>query len=233
MANRALKQERDGMELAGIGFQEIQETANQCKENQFRGVPNSPECFQLLTWAVVERDEAAWAALVDTFGGLVAKWVLSNGGFDSSNEPVEYFVNEAFTRLWRSGYAPAMQGKLGSVGQYLHYLRRCVWSAIEDERRRLTRDAIHVGEDLETRMLIASAESQQIDATQIMQVLWEVVGDDAAAKIVAEEIWVRGRTPREIAKQHAIFDSAKDVHNVRRNLLRRLKRHPMIRKLQR
>jgi hypothetical protein len=63
---------------------------------------------------------------------------------------------------------------------------------------------------------------------ELGQMLEETIQDDRE-RLVAEESWVRGLAPREIQARHPeMFSSAAEVNQIKRNVIRRLKRHPKL-----
>jgi hypothetical protein len=161
---------------------------------------------------------------------MVRRWFnqYETTAFDESADP---FVNEAFARMWQYGSRPETATTLDGLGKCLVYLKRCLWSAIEDERRRRNKDALaqsfvvnttHALERLaptttdhpETGLILADLQSLLTET---------ILTDDE--RLVAEAAWMYDLSPRQTqAQQPDRFASAAQVSQIKRNLLKRLKR---------
>lgn len=189
-------------------------------------------CFALFRLALHQQDEAAWGAVVAQYQKLVLRWVNQYMGADHyiSEEPA-VFVNEAFTRMWQYGCQPQTAANLDSLGKCLSYLKRCVWSAVEDHRRWQQKDTLSRSVDLDALIeaptdnhSIADDVEQRDLLAQLRQVLIENLQSDTE-RIVAEESWVYDQAPRQIqARYPDTFATVAEVSQTKRNILKRLKR---------
>ncbi len=211
----------------------INALATQCRQEQIDRSRGSSSCFQLFRLALIEENEYAWQAVCTQFNEMVLSWIYQYNRFLDTDEEAEYFVNEAFARFWQFGRAHAQKEKFAQLGDCLQYLRRCVWSAIEDYIRQLHRDALWEQAEVDPDL---AAEAKPVDRKMILEELfeaiWEITAGDSTERIIAEESWIYGLQPRHIQEKYPqLFSDVSEVHQGKKNLLRRLKRHPKIIKL--
>ncbi len=211
----------------------VETLAAGCLEEQQRRSAEGSDCFVLFRLALLEGVQEAWTALRSLFEDRVTGWVNSYSRFHLAGEEPVYFVNEAFARLWQFGMVAAQRGQFKHVGDYLQYLKRCAWSAIEDHIRSLRRDAlwdrvrldagVPAGEEEHDRMLVVR---------ELYEIIAELTRDNHKEWVIAEQSWVYGLQPRQIQRAHPdLFPTVAGVNQNKRNLLRRLRRHPRIRQL--
>ncbi len=211
----------------------VNQLAQRCQGDQKARVPNSESCIRLFQLALVEQDEIAWTTICAEFGSMVYAWVCTYSSFQQTNEEVAYFVNEAFARLWQFGSPLAQQGQFTYLGDYLQYLKRCVWSAIEDYQRKLQKDAlwrrIYPADPLLEKLAQPQSDEKARATEELARLVWELTQIDPREKIVAEETWFYDLPPRAIQKRHPErFASVNEVNQIKRNILRRLQRHPKV-----
>jgi hypothetical protein len=205
-------------------------------------------CFELFRRALVEQNEPAWQAIHTQYQPLVAAWVRYYSRFPDTGEEADFFVNDAFARLWRSGSKPETAAKLDGLGKCLKFLKACVGSAIEDYLRKTKKDALKEAislekyrgvnpgdENVEERippiesMALSNpgVEAQVVhilSLKQLKQALWETIQDEQE-RLVAEESWVYAFAPRQIQERYPdTFATAKEVSQIKKNLRKRLRR---------
>jgi RNA polymerase sigma factor (sigma-70 family) len=216
-----------------VKFLTIPQLAEHCQAEVRRyrqtGQSNEVYCLELFHRALVERNEAAWQAIYAQYQPLMGFWVRNYSRFPQTGEEADFFIDEAFARLWRSHSKqeePAM--RLDSLGQYLKFLKLCVGSAIEDYFRRAERDAITRATLLEDYDRPISGIEAQVEHTLILdelrEALWATVQDERE-RLVAEESWVYGFAPRQIQERHPeTFITVEQVSQTKKNILKRLRR---------
>jgi hypothetical protein len=227
----------------------IQRLAEMCgaQAGEFRGddhLRDERPCLELLRLALVERNQEAWAAIYKIYYPQVLRWVHAHPHFRITGEDADYFANQAFSRLWQYGERHACAGRFGAVADYMQYLKRCTWSAIEDELRRGRKDALwHLAEmgdstddDESERMMDERvlemhdhiAVEAIVENTAILNHLWELLDqiiEGERERIVAKEMWEDGLEPRQIRARHPdCFVDENEVSQIRRNIVRRLNR---------
>lgn len=201
-----------------------------CRKAQQSRIANSLDCFKLFTLAFVEEDSAAWGGIFETFQNMVRGWVHRHERFDEAAEEVDFFVNEAFGRFWQHGRPNAQKGRFQTLAAYLDYLRKCTWSAVENYLRKRRQDGLWQGVEINEAVIGATTPTSDLLREQIGDVLWGALSEDEL--IVARAIWIFKLKPREIQAQHAAkFPTVQDVYQTKKNILRRLKRDPALRKL--
>lgn len=236
-------------------FTTIEQLVNECiiQTNEFHHNRPSDDqpCLELFRRALIEHDQEAWSAIYNLHYNQVMRWVYTHPRFRFTGENANIFANQAFARLWQYGSRHAKEGRFNTVAEYMQYLKRCTWSAIEDELRRSQKDALWYlvelnspsdgsepsdeGWDFETLGASLLEEDVPMEAVvereALMQELWELLRQslvDGRERIVAEEIWEYGLAPRQIYARHPdMFANEGEVGQVRRNILRRLNRRLM------
>lgn len=215
----------------------IPDLVRHCQQHQATQVSNSPYCFHLFEKALVKGEEIAWHAVCTAFHSLVRGWVYIHPRFSLTSEPVDYFINEAFARLWQYGKPHAQAGKFGKLADYLQYLKRCVGTAVDDYLRKAQKDALWQRTDLplsEQAPLpdeTAESSSENYLIEELLECLWAIVADNELEELVAKETWIYDLKPRQIQAKYAErFKNVSDVSQIKRNILRRLQRHPTVQK---
>lgn len=212
----------------------IDELVETCAEEQQEQTSESKACYELFHLALVEEMDEAWTAVYQQFQTMVVKWTYEYSQFHHLDETADAVVNEAFERFWRYARKPAKKGKLPHLGMYLRYLKRCVGSTIEENLRRAPSDVL---QNQGTLALTQMQEEGLADTSYTLetfqgtavQALWQTIGDNELEKLVATCMWVYDMSPRHIVDLYPEqFSNTTEVSNIRRNLLRRLKRHPKI-----
>lgn len=203
-------------------------------------------CLELFRLALIERNQEAWDAIYNIHYPQVVRWVHTHPHFRITGEDADYFANQAFSRLWQYGSRHACAGHFNAVADYMQYLKRCTWSAIEDELRRSQKDALwHLVEindsadDGESDGMMGFDEvalalhdrtsvEVVVESEAILSDLWELLRqtlEGERERIVAEEMWEYGLAPRQIYARHPDrFADENEVSQIRRNIVRRLNR---------
>ena len=208
----------------------VPELAIRCGDEQKKRQQASPSCYELFRLALQDGDAQAWEAICRQFGEMVTAWAYRYPRFRETGEEAAYFVNEAYLRFWQYGRTRAQTGEFENLGQYLHYLRRCLWSGMEAYLRDAQRDALWAQVPVETNRVAESAPlDEQVNAAEMLELVRAIAKEDVRDRIIAEETWINGLLPRHIQEKHPdLFANVTDVHKSKKNLLRRLKRHPKI-----
>lgn len=186
--------------------------------------------FELFRRAICERNERAWAALFDVYGGIVGAWVRMHPAAPADRADDVYWMNRAFERLW-AAVTPERFALFPTVAALLRYLKMCVHSVLLDARRVPDATCIEALAPylVDTRAVGATAVEEQLRA----QALWEAVVlhlHDDADRLVATLCLVLDMKPREVYERHTeVFASVAEVYRAKRNLLERLQRSAMIR----
>ncbi|MFC1975910.1 hypothetical protein ACFLXQ_05890 [Chloroflexota bacterium] len=185
--------------------------------------------LELFHQAWTEQNTAAWAMIYHQYQPLVTRWVYRYGQFRQTDEEAPFFVNEAFARMIQSSARPGRSNTFfNGLGQYLQYLKLCVGSAIEDYLWRKQKDAlataVSLGNGGHLGLTVEAQADQALMVAELKRQVAEVIQDERE-RLVAEGSWVYGLAPRHIQSKHPeIFTTVSEASQVKRNLVKRLKR---------
>jgi len=200
--------------------------------------------MELVRRAVCDGNDAAWAALVDQYRGLVLSWVRHHPASAAVQEEDDYWVNRAFARFWMA-LRPERFRDFPRLGAVLCFLRTCAHSALMDEVRAheglAPAQELVVGDEHtdDAQWLTAAGLAPDPGAVaeehETRAELWDVVDrvlPDECLRVVIYLSYARDMTPRAIQAQLPhLFSSACEVSQVKRNALARLANSPELRKL--
>jgi DNA-directed RNA polymerase specialized sigma24 family protein len=189
-------------------------------------------CYELFRRAFVDRNNDAWERIFQIYRPLVASWVSRHNGLRAAGEDVDFFINSAFDRIWSAVDAEKFS-QFQDLASLLRYFQLCVHSAIVDYARSNRIKTF----DLEIWANRPSPNSPLIEqhVTDDLERLrlWDmIVGLMRSEKeiIVLRCSYVYDFKPSEIyAAYPSDYESLDEVYRVKRNLLNRLRRNPMLR----
>ena len=219
-------------------------------------IPQQHPCFELFRLALSEANAEAWQVITEAYGKRVRSWVRSHPHLDQADEDLDYFVNGAFTRLWQYAGPHMKAGRLSNLGQCLQYLKTCAWTEIQNHLRKQTTINRHYAPWVDEEDLDADTPSEQhavieqlhrqvneqladenrereLRATlnSLAELMRQTIQNDQERLVVAET-WEYGLPPREIYARHPDrFADVTAINLTLRNVLRRLQRHPQIKRL--
>ena len=213
----------------------VDELAQRCREETarfLRGESTREDFgYELLRRAVCEGDQAAWAAAVDQYRGLVLAQIRRHPAFPATAEEDDYWINRTFERFW-GAMRPARFREFPGLPALLQYLKLCAGSVLVDEARRRAGAAAEPLREQGTHRAAGMAGEEAVLGELAGRELWraiEVELHDEAERIVAHLCLVLDLKPREVyARQPERFADVADVYRVKRNLLDRLRRSPAI-----
>jgi hypothetical protein len=220
-------------------FLSVTELAERCRAEAERfqrtGQSNEIYCFELFRRALVDQEEVAWQAVHDQYYLLVTKWVHNYSRFAQTGEEAAFFVNGAFFRMWKRFAGSGRPDTFEGVGKCLEYLKLCACVTIEDFMRRKKKDALATAVTLKHQDKQDAAVHQQVEVSlirnELRQLLAEIVQDNRE-QLIAQESWVYDLAPRQIQARHPeTFATVTEVSRIKRNIIKRLKRHPKLKKL--
>jgi hypothetical protein len=199
----------------------------------YRGAPHDTRySYELFRRAVVERDEGAWVFVYQHYSSLVEGWVRRCGAFSQSGESSDFFVAGAFAKFWRA-VTPERFADFATLAALLHYLHLCTTSVVIDSVRAQSWAEILPEEQVYHSRMPHYAPDEEALSRVEREEFWRFIasqlnGDDERA--VMHDSFVLGLTPRAIFARHSdLFASVNDVYNVKRNVLGRLGRNPVLR----
>jgi DNA-directed RNA polymerase specialized sigma24 family protein len=187
--------------------------------------------YELFRLAIVERDEAAWAALYMRYRALLITWACRSGAWTRTSEAAADIVDQAFSRAWAALTSDRFAA-FSSVGQLLSYLRACVTTTVIDKaraqassERALSLDYVGATPSPEQAVLAALGRAE----------LWQIViglATTSAERIVLLETFAWDLPPRAIQARHpCVFADVASVYRAKRNILARLRHNPELRHL--
>ena len=191
---------------------------------------NPDYCYELFRRAIVNQDEAAWAAVYEQYGPLVRGWIRRHAAFPYCREEIQYFVNRAFEKMWAS----IPQDKFHSypnLQSLLRYLQLCVNSTIIDHTRANNPEMEGRNPAPPNPQPQPEIEAQVIRRAR-RQRIWDFITTrlkDKRERIVVVESFASGLKPRQIMEYHQdLFTDVGDVYRIKENFLARLQRDPEI-----
>jgi DNA-directed RNA polymerase specialized sigma24 family protein len=189
-------------------------------------------CFELFRRAIAEDNSLCWQYLHRQYAPLVRFWI--NRFAPADQAAVDDLVQETLTTFLRA-YTADKIAQAGGLGSVLAYLKSCAVSCALQARRTEQRVALESDwdeESIEAQTSTPSLESI-FSAKFDRQAIWAAVTDccsDERDQLLARLVLVADLKPREVTQQYPQhFATVDDVYRVKRNLLERLRRHPVLR----
>jgi DNA-directed RNA polymerase specialized sigma24 family protein len=207
----------------------VSELAHRCGEETaryLRGEPRSDRfCFELFRRAVIERDEAAWAAVLAQYREPVRHWL--GGRQDDADDG----VSAAFERFWHA-ISPEKFARFTSLPAILQYLKMCAHTVTIDRLRtsQLTamEQTLDEAPELPDAGSIEELVASKVDAAAFWHEVQQILGDEREQRVIYFS-YVIGLTPRAICAHYAgEFPSVQDVYRLKRLALDRLRRAPTL-----
>src|SRR5919197_3581923 len=94
--------------------------------------------YELLRRAICERDDDAWAAVLERYTRLVRSWVRQHPTAADHPGDEDARVNRAFERFWRA-VTPERFAGFANLASLLMYLKMCAGTVTLDEVRSASR----------------------------------------------------------------------------------------------
>lgn len=219
------------IDFQGLSLSSISHRCAQESDRFFNRQDHDPRfCYELFRRALSERDELAWNRIYRQYERLVSHWVKRHDAFPASGEEVDFFVVEAYSKMW-TGITPEKFETFNNLKSILRYLQMCVSSVLVDfVRRKEYKLKVVATEDL--TQPIESDESEfedRIIDKVVRQKFWQLLQEflqDEREECVVYAIFVLDMKPREVIVQFKdIFDDVREVYRVKENLLARLGRN--------
>ena len=207
--------------------------AARCRNTQSDG-SHEPFCFELFRRAVIEGCSLSWYSIHNCYYALVRYWISQryNFGPDTTDD----LVQDAFSAFWRF-YTRDKLARANGLGDVLAYLKSCAASAAAQAGRQARKAPIQTEWDNHTVDQYTHASSSEVAALANVGAheLWNSVRaccNDERDHLVARLLLVAGLKPRHVAERHPdLFPDASDVHRIKRNLVDRLRRNPVVQQM--
>lgn len=209
------------------------ECADQTAKFFSRSHHDTGYCYELLRRAIVGRDDHAWDRIYKIYRPLVASWVRRHSGFEAAGDEIDYFVNCAFEKMWSAMTAEKFERSEDLAG-LLSYLQTCVHSAIVDHRRSNQVPTTNLDEwsnHLPSPGLpsIEDHVTDQLEGDRLWQTVTELTKNEKE-RIILKHSYLYNQKPSQIyAANSNRFESPVEVYQIKRNLLNRLRRNPVVR----
>lgn len=205
--------------------------AARCRNTQ-PDASHEPFCFELFRRAIVEGSSLCWHYLHNQYYSLVRYWVFLRTPPDPDG--IDDLTQEAFAAFWRF-YTSDKLACADGLGHILSYLKSCAASAVAQAQRKTARGVKEAEWDERVVDACVSIHSAEVSALQQVnaQQLWAVVEaccNDERERLLARLTFLAGLKPRHIAERFPdLFTHVSEVYRVKRNLLDRLRRDPILR----
>jgi hypothetical protein len=222
-------------DLTALTLAELCAEAQRQELNFVGGLPSEDAAgVELFRRAIVQRDDAAWAAVISLYRGLL----LAQAGRQVVRglvvEDDGFCVDRAFQRFWRATRAGSIH-QFDDLASILKYLKLCLASVLLDEARQRRRNAVTCIDDVPADASLSDDPSARALGHIARAELWQAIDRelrDDAERLVARQSFVSGMTPREIKARHPDqFGDIADVYRIKRNVIDRLRRSPAVRRL--
>lgn len=194
----------------------------------------SPEDgFELFQRAIVERDQAAWAAIHARYRILLIAWARQSSVSALVDEQLDDIADQAFARAW-SALTPHRFRAFPSLATILGYLRNCVSAVLIDKARaQATRERTIQQLSLREAPTPEQIVIEDLDRAQIWGLVAGVVETQQEEIIIRENILLEIPPRQILARWPDLFHSISDVYAAKRNLLGRLQRNHQIQQIYR
>jgi DNA-directed RNA polymerase specialized sigma24 family protein len=204
-------------------------------ERYYRGEAHDTSySFEVFRRALVERNEAAWEHVYTHYRGLVERWIRRSNAFVQSGEACDYFVTGAFVKFWQA-LTPERFASFTCVAALLQYLRLCATSVVIDTaRNRSWRDMLPEEAADGDPVAVCSPDEEALERVAGEE-FWSLINgmlNSPQERAVVYDSFVLDLTPRAIfARRQNLFASVEEIYVVKRNVMNRLERQPMLRQL--
>lgn len=187
--------------------------------------------YEIFRRAIVERDDAAWAAGIAQYRGMLIGWARRHGGADMCYECCGDIADQAIMRAW-AALTPERFAKFPTLAALLAYLQRCVASTVMDRLRRemnaerLTH-ALQVDEVATPEQIVLD----RLDRDELWRIVYRIARSEAE-RVIIKESFVYRQPPRAIlARYPQLFADVSEIYNTKRNLFERLQRCEELRQM--
>jgi DNA-directed RNA polymerase specialized sigma24 family protein len=196
--------------------------------------------LELLRRAICDRDDDAWAAVLERYGRLVRSWVRQHPALLEHLGDEDARVNRAFERFWRA-VTPERFAQFPNLASLLMYLKMCAGTVALDEVRSASRrpsvsldTLLDDNPDFPCPRAHDSPEREvfEVEGAQIVWALIERALPHESDRLLAYLSFVAGLTPACVHAQYAhLFSSVREVYRRKATILERLRRSAALRAL--
>jgi hypothetical protein len=223
------------MDLAELNISSLAHLCRQATDRYFQQeVYDDSFCLEVFRRAIEDKDERAWAVVIEQYERLVAAWVQRHHAFPIADEETDYFVNCSFDSFWSAfSRNPKKLKKFDNLRALLQYLKLCTYTAVQSyvERRMPPRNVVLTeipGESLEEPVNAIS----QVDGNMVAGIVWQYISEAVKTeqeRKIAEDFLLYDLKPMEIFDRHGeLFESVDQVRRVKGNFMTRLRRNQQL-----
>lgn len=217
----------------------LEEVGCHCAEENIRYTArkeNDPRfCYELFYRAFVRGDEGAWTLLYYQFESQVTRWVKNDPLFPLTGESADYFVNDAYMRMFRT--LKCLDEELfilrfPILGMLLAYLRQCVRSSLQDAviKSQSNLETSELNDETTNKPMWAS---DPVEEAEYQRELWKAIERhllDEEERNVFYDSYVLGlKAPEIMTNYPESFTDVMQVFHIRARILRRLRKDPKLR----
>lgn len=214
----------------------VDDLSRRCGEETSRYMRREPSIsaygFELFRRAIVEHDDAAWAAVHARYVDLVRYWL---GRWSNNADEVDEGVAMAFERFWRA-VDTAKFARFGSLAAVLQYLKKCAYTSQLDRERAARSRPVETAIDELTCVLpdagsVEQSVAARLDRPNIWRTVYESLGDERE-RLVVYLSYGCGLKPQDIWSRHSTrFQDISEIYRLKRAALEHLRRADAIQNL--
>jgi hypothetical protein len=181
------------------------------------------EDYRLFQRAIVDRDEAAWAIVVDRYRRLIVSWANRCCALLPSCESAEELADRALACAWVT-LSPSQLVSYPTLAALLGYLLHCVTAtSIEYSREQLA--LIH--SEAPARPAVDGGPFERAGLEHLNRAaIWRLITEmalSAQEQLILRESLLYALPPRAIQARHPEqFSDVEEVYRIKRNLFKRL-----------
>ena len=224
--------------VAGLTPTELQAYCRQARPDN----AHEQFCLELFRRAIVDKNEACWAAIYQQYHKLVYGWTIQFARHQEriGQSSIEEMVLDAFTSFWRS-YTADKLANADRLASTLKYLKSCPATAVLQARRKAESAVVQTewDEAVVDHQIMAGQAPPGPESTLLQQMqteqLWAIVERccaDEHDRLLARLNLVANLKPRLILERHPeLFSDVAEIYARIRNLKNRLERDAQMREL--
>lgn len=179
----------------------LENLAKACKDEFLsfmkENIKQSPACYELFQQALEQSNHEAFRLIFNIYQNQVEKWIYQHSYYQETQQPVDFFVNWAYSSFYFALRGKSLEKNFSSVAHLLAYLKTCIHTAIMQHLRKLER-IIDIPID-ETYPAKTTASNDQAEE------LWERMCNlvtDKQDQLLMRLIFIEEYKPAEVTKLH-------------------------------
>jgi hypothetical protein len=180
--------------------------------------------LELLSRAIVQKDQEAWVRVLHCFDGLVRRWLRRHPKSDVARrlESEENYVAQIFERFWQATALTRIV-EFSTLAAALQYLRASLNGVILDTLRAYARPTeVALPETGEAGELQAE---ETTDRSEVWEALQTMLSDEREKRL-AYLLFQCGLKPREIIRfRPQEWSDIREIYRLKRSILERLLRN--------